>query len=732
MKKHTLLSSSIALGLGLVGASASAAEWHRPADVATSAAAMNSAQIAAATLAQPELGLDGVFLEPLRSLERPDHHTLRYGQRYQGLEVIGGQVAVRVGLDGRVRRVVLAVERGLNVSTKPNLSLDQAKQVAAGASGASSDRMTGRLAIWPDGHDGRLAWMVDMPTADGGQRAVVDAHDGLVMQLRALGHQALGRVYPISSVVSPMTQDLELVDMVPSAPQYLNGWSGNLTVGNYVSGGTQSDFVLEQTVVPNSGEDFLYDPPADGSDATDEFAQVMVYFHLTRMREFFTTSVGLDMSAPSWALVAGVNLLDDGSPLDNAFFSPEGISGTFSAPNLIGIGQGSTVDFAQDSDVFNHEFTHYVTENAVGYNASQLHGDEFGLSPHSGSIDEGLSDYFSCTLNDDPILGEASLALLSSARDLTDTSKSCPNDMVGEVHADGEIIGSVAWTIREQLGAAKADALIWDAATLLTFGASFGDFYRAVRQTADDMLAAVTIDQTERDFIETALEERGLHECDPVTPLRKGEPRIASMFGLDLVGQLFGADCASVKMFVELQSLFQYEVTPDAGDDQVRVVVDMTAAGGGELDWKIYAAVNGHVQFQPGMFLPSVASWDYATESFAGDSGELAIDASSDPPFDPNASYTFVVIHQNCPFSEATLSTDAGETMTGTGGGGGAAGGAGGAGGDEGGGGNAGGDQVIDNGCGCHVAGDRSGLRWPAWIALGLAGMAVARRRRHS
>jgi MYXO-CTERM domain-containing protein len=261
---------------------------------------------------------------------------------------------------------------------------------------------------------------------------------------------------------------------------------------------------------------------------------------------------------------------------------------------------------------------------------------------------------------------------------------------------------------------------------MLTFGATFGDFGRALQQAADDLLTDGVIDSSERQLVDDTIEARGLHECDQVVPLRKEEPRTATLFGLDILAQVFESSCVQVKGFgAELPSFFQFRVTPDAGDEALRFRVDMAPQNGGELSWKIYGRADDAVIFQSGMFLPEVAEFDYVSEPFTATEGEMVIDELSNPPFDPEATYTFVIVHQNCPVSIATLSTDAPVPMAGTGGAGGAGtGGEGGAGG-----GNDAGGQVIQDGCGCHLAGDAPDSSWPAWLALGL-GLAVRRRRR--
>lgn len=713
--------------------SASASEWH-PADVSgrTGVAATTEAQAAVLAqryLKQPSLRLATVDLVQTRVLATSTHFTIRYAQSYRGLPVIGGQAAVRVGADGATRTAALNVERDLSVKITPSISSEVAaatveKLLAAWVPNLQAASLGAELAVMPTGNGGLLVWQLNVPTARGTVRVFVDAHDSRMVGMRLLRLHANGRVYPISSVVTPATQDLELLELTASAPQKLNGWNGNFSVTNYVSGTSQSGYVVEQLTSPSLGEDFLYDPPAAASDATDAFAQVGIYYHLTRMRQFFVSNLSLDMSAASWRLVAVANALENGAPLDNAFFSPMGQAGAIAAPNLIAIGQGSTFDFAQDSDVFNHEFTHYVMHNAVGYNAGQIHADSYGLSPWSGSIDEGLSDYFSSTVNDDAIVGEASLALLSAARNLTDTTKSCPSNMLGEVHADGEIIGSVAWSIRIALGAAVADQLIWDAATLLTFGASFGDFATAITQSATDMLGAGTITQANLDAVKSILGDRGLDKCFPEIGLDESAPQSGgAMFGLNLVAQALGATCAQAQSFgVSLQSLFHYSVTPNSGDTELRLSVALNVQSTGSLKWKILGRQGQHVGFSPGQLLPVATEFDYSTADLQTENGELVINAESSPPFDPAKTYHFVIVHQNCPSAEVTLSVELSSTASSP-------------------------DAGVDNqsdagtnpedgeggGCGCKAGEGGSGGPTPWLVAgLGLVGLALMRRRRQS
>jgi hypothetical protein len=710
----------------LCAAEATAAEWHVPTSALPHAGGPLAAAEAYLHEAEPLLGLGSVELVPRVVLELGSYRTVRFEQRYAGLPVLDTSVAVRVDGQGRVRVVVLEVARTLAVDPVPALTGDEARAIVLVQEGldpgapASSD-----LAVLPDGtRAGRLVWVVDVPGSRGAVRHLVDAVDGRILLRKPLAKDVKGRVYQVSSVATPTPIDADLDELVVASPQMLNGWAGQLAVTNYVSGSqTGGSYVFEQTLQPNSGEDFLYDPPADPHDATDGFAQVSLYYHLTRIHHFFATTYNLNMTTAPWKLVAAANGLEGGQPLDNAFFAPQGAAAPYNYPNMIMVGQGTSFDFAQDSDVFLHEFTHYVSHNAVGFSQGQFEVGEWGFNFFPGAVDEGTADYFACTINGDPELGEASLALLGSPRDLTDASKSCPNDLIGEVHADGELVGSLSWTLHTALGAASSDQVVWGAITLLPTGGSLGDYGAGLVQTANDLVTQGLLTAADVTTVQDAVAQRGLDDCGHELAVSATEPRTTTMFGLGTVGQGFGMTCAQLAaMGVHGQSLFHFVATPAPADTGVRFQVGLEVLGQGDVSWSIYARRDEHVSFSavPPVGLPAVDQYDYKVENLTATNGELVIDANSDPPFVPTSTYHMVIVHQNCPNTRATVtSAPLGE---------GGAGGAGGAGPEP----QATAPTEVDGGCGCRVtapsdATPRSGV----WASLALlAPLAAAVRRR--
>ncbi|WP_437818632.1 hypothetical protein [Sorangium sp. So ce1078] len=666
MRRQLLLLPLTALATLTCAGLAAASDWHTVLP-GSSAADLSfrrtgDARGAAETYlkhAASELRLQGVSLGYENELQDGDHRTVRFAQFHVGLPVLGGAAAVHVSPEGRVEVVVLDVARDLSVPTAPKYREEAARSAVEATYGMTlAERPSAALAVFPEAETGgKLVWVVDVRSELGGERFLVDAHAGKIVHRRPLAVHARGRVYPISSAVTPQLEDRELVDLDAGDPQTLSGWSGNFKVVNYVDGDLANGvpLTLEQSVGPNSGEDFLYDPPSVADDAHDQFAQVGIYYHLTRMRDYFTKTHQLDMGTPDWKLVAVANMLESGRPMDNAFFSPQGSTAPFRAPNLIAIGQGSFFDFSDDSDVFLHEFTHYVSANAIGYNEGQFAVNEYGLSPWAGSIDEGIADYFACTVNGDPTLGEATLVPFGAERDLADDVKTCPDDLVGEVHEDGELIGSIAWSLHEKFGAELGDRLVWSALTLLTRNASLGDFAKGLTRAVDKLVSAGELTAADASAVEALIKSRGLDDCEEVLDLSGGKSRRTQMFGIDSLAYGTGASCTEWRRELSLQSLFHFKSTPDRTAKGIRFTVQLRPHGGDDLEWGIYVRTGRHVGFTMGAMMPEATNYDYRVEKITDTYGEIVIDETSDPPFDPTQTYYMVIGHGNCPSTAVTV-----------------------------------------------------------------------------
>jgi len=158
-----------------------------------------------------------------------------------------------------------------------------------------------------------------------------------------------------------------------------------------------------------------------------------------------------------------------GDNYENAFWNGNGI--------FFGEGGNTFRNFALFCDVIYHEYTHGITDNIYPWYLLPYQGE-------SGAMDEAWSDYFACTITGESQMGEGGLYLNGQVmRDLNNTLK-MPDNWVGEVHADGRIIGGAFWDLRELIGADAADSILHFAKYL--WSETFDDYFVDVLYTADD------------------------------------------------------------------------------------------------------------------------------------------------------------------------------------------------------------------------------------------------------
>ena len=136
-----------------------------------------------------------------------------------------------------------------------------------------------------------------------------------------------------------------------------------------------------------------------------------------------------------------------------------------------------------------HEYGHSVQDGQV---------PGFGTNLESGSIGEAFGDYLAVAVSSwaagvPTKTPEACVADWDSTSYTSsephclrrlDGNKHYPEDVVGEVHADGEIWSRALWDIRKSLGDTKATTLIIDAQFGFSLDISFAAAARATVATA--------------------------------------------------------------------------------------------------------------------------------------------------------------------------------------------------------------------------------------------------------
>ncbi len=194
--------------------------------------------------------------------------------------------------------------------------------------------------------------------------------------------------------------------------------------------------------------------------------ELNVFYHMGVVRKSIKaidpSFTGVDFQMPGVVRV--------GTEYANAYFDGVGLN----------FGEGDGISFrnlALFADVIYHEFTHAVTH--------RIYPDE--LLPYSGetgAMDEAWSDYFACTITNDPMIGDGGTVIGRPWLRNMDNNLSSPEDLELEVHKDGRIIGAGLWNLRVLLGKNLADQLIHF--SRFSLAGSFLDYYEDLLITDDN------------------------------------------------------------------------------------------------------------------------------------------------------------------------------------------------------------------------------------------------------
>jgi len=271
----------------------------------------------------------------------------------------------------------------------------------------------------------------------------------------AFAHTAAGTVFspnPVQDLGIETLTDAKDADYPALAPAYhrvtltnLDG-SGTLT-GRYVA-------VKSSTGAPARVVNGAF--PAFHRDV-DQFEQVMGYYWVTTAQEYLQHLGFGGALRPVNQRQIELRVGQYGG--DNSFFKDTKAN--------ITLGKGG-VDDGEDAEVVVHEYGHSVQDGQV---------PGFGTTLESGAIGEAFGDYLAVvvtswrsgvpTKTTEACVADWDSTSYTSAvphclRRL-DGTKTYPADVVGEVHADGEIWSRALWDIRTALGDTKASTLIVEA-----------------------------------------------------------------------------------------------------------------------------------------------------------------------------------------------------------------------------------------------------------------------------
>lgn len=338
----------------------------------------------------------------------------------------------------------------------------------------------------------RMAYVTRISVAEplGDWEIVVDAETGDVIRSNNEMNFATGRgsVYVTNPLICKVTEEP------------LHNLTTHTLTGKYIAIDNED---TEESV--NEADVHNYAP-----DNT-HFDEVNMYNYMNTIHDYYKNVLGhTKLDKP---LKAIVHLGDN---YDNAYFSPWQQSFAFGDGNRFN-------DLAKEASVAYHEYSHAVLSSITN----------LAYSAESGAINEGQADYFACTVTNDPKLGEYVCNKMGKPflRNV-ENNLHYPEDIHGEVHADGKIWGAVLWDIRKAIGSADADQLIFKSHSYLNGSRpKFIDGYNALVTADKNAFAGKHLKE-----LKSVFEKRGI---------------VAQSYNGAVVS---GDDLASAKKFMEVHN----------------------------------------------------------------------------------------------------------------------------------------------------------------------------------
>ncbi len=619
----------------------------------------------------PALGLPAVALLPERSSTWRDRTRVHLRQLHGDVPVLGGQVVVTLDGQQRVLMLSAALQPGLSVEPEPSISDRQA--IATALTTVAAPLVAEpqvRLWVRPTARGGRLVYRVQLWTAGPGEhwQVEVDAHSGALITVHDQRQRAMAEVYEHNAANSELVE----VELLGLSEGDTTLSSEAVLVRSMVYEG--EDDSLAQTATADEAGDFYYEPDDEELIYDDPFAEVNAFWHVSDIRQWFADDHGHSWVGPADVTV---NYRDSASGrYDNAWFTKDW-SGGYS----IVLGQG-TVDLAYDADVMQHEFGHGIVDDLCDINAEldyPISFDQYGLHSAVHAVNEGMADYWSSTFQGDPCSAEYFGSAFGQAclRDL-DNDHRTPDDLLGEAHEDGMIVGGTLWAVREAVGVPIADDIIYGALGSLGSAPTFLEYATAVDEYAAAAAEAGDLTQDDLDAIAVIFEERGWYKSDRAIPVPDGGMEQGIFLGADLLAGYAGSSaCTLARSFdggllFPLPFQFSFTVPTDVEVEAVNIDFGLEKASipnildEDDLQYSFYLRQGELITFEEYnlyeligfdfTILTDVLDYDLTIDD-QPESVRLAVD-DPDYPLVPGETYYFDLAGMNCPIMTFAVTVD--------------------------------------------------------------------------
>lgn len=395
-------------------------------------------------------------LNLISNIRSAKYHQVHFNQVHDNLEVLFSRSSIKLTPAYEVVMYSLDVYNDIDISTNPSISLASANAFAsAGVSDVTSIE-NGALKILPVPSYRKNVYhlvyeiMVKNRNADGipaHYYTLVDANNGEILyRHNEVSHvagsggttiNASGTVLENGFLNPSSVEGLPYLKMTENGNTHYADDLGVFTLS--LTGPVTGNFTLEglycevftsnampsmtQTINNGVANNLLFD-----NNANDR--ELNAYRHVNivhdYMKSFFPTFTAMDNPMET--------NIDLTSGTCNAFYSGD--------LNFYAAGGGCNAT-ALLWDVIYHEYGHGI--NSQYYNAN-------GGSWSNGAMGEGYADVWGLGITEEPELGIGFFTNNSGIRRYDINPKVYPADLIGEVHADGEIIAGAWWDLGQNFG----------------------------------------------------------------------------------------------------------------------------------------------------------------------------------------------------------------------------------------------------------------------------------------
>jgi len=380
---------------------------------------------------------------------------VHFYQNYQGLKVLNSDLYVKITSSGNVITFGCDVYNDIALSITPTIS--SAAAISAAQYGLTETIVSAvannQLFVLPipefKQNNYKLVYEVTIETKDNNNipskyYTLVNAENGEILyRTNEVKHflapappantdiTIKGTVYPTQPYNPSVVMPLRNLKMVESAVTYYSDSLGYYGLGN--TSPTTVNFTLEGkwskvftgSVTPSYPATVTPGTNNLSFDANANIRELSAYYHVNIVHDYmktkFPTFVGMDNALPTNIDVAGTC---------NAFYNGTSI-------NFYAVGGGCN-SLAQVGDVVYHEYGHGINDKVY---------QSLGGSFNNGAMGEGYADLWALGITGTPVLGygfdSADPNVFVRRYDIN--KKVYPQDLVGEVHADGEIIAGAWW-----------------------------------------------------------------------------------------------------------------------------------------------------------------------------------------------------------------------------------------------------------------------------------------------